>query len=92
MKRTGILLLGLALTAAGCVELPIRMDPKPPTAPESTPAAIELPPVTAEQVNEENAPKVLTALRDELDRSTNERPVVEPPPPPPKTGPRYRGN
>lgn len=72
MKRTGILLLALALTATGCVELPIRPDAKPPRpadAPALVPAA---PPVTPEMVNDNNAPQMLRALRNEMDRAADE--------------------
>jgi hypothetical protein len=74
MKRTITLMLGLALTATGCIELPIRMDAKPqPVVETKTPAPMALPPVAPEQVSEENAPKVLRSLREELDRAANER-------------------
>ena len=74
MKRIGMLMLGVALAATGCVELPIRMDPKPRPAVESpAPAPTGLPPVTPEQVSDENAPNVLRSLREELDHAANER-------------------
>ena len=78
MRRIGTLLMALALTATGCVELPIRMTPEgqhPAKAPPLVPA--EAPPVTPEQVNDANAPRVLNALRDELDRAAAERPAAD---------------
>ena len=82
MKRIGMLMLGLALTATGCVELPIRMDAKPrPVVESPPPAPMALPPVAPEQVSEENATKVLRSLREELDRAANEQTqTVEPRP------------
>jgi hypothetical protein len=82
MKRTAILLLGLALTAAGCVELPTWTETKRPPVKESTPLVpMDPPPVAPEQVSETNAPKVLDSLREEMDRAANERtPGVEPKP------------
>jgi hypothetical protein len=75
MKRTGILLLALALTAAGCVELPKWTETKPPPAKDTTPLVpITPPPVRPEQVNDANALQMLNALRDELDRAGNEPP------------------
>jgi hypothetical protein len=74
MKRMGILVLGLALTTVGCVELPTWTDAKPHPVTESTPLVpMEPAPVAPEQVSDDNAPKVLNSLREELDRSANER-------------------
>lgn len=77
MKRT--LLLVLVLTATGCIELPIRPEPdakfmkttKTSEVKESTPAGAvrEAPAVAPEQVNDANAPQMLDALREELDRA-----------------------
>ncbi len=80
MKRMMILLL--TLTVTGCIELPIRPEPdakfmkpaKPaPDAKEPTlPPMAEAPPVAPDQVNDANAPKVLEALREELDRAATQ--------------------
>jgi hypothetical protein len=76
MKRTMLLLL--VLTATGCIELPIRPEPdakfmkktKSADAKESAPAPVkEAPPVAPEQVNDANAPQMLDALREEIDRA-----------------------
>ena len=76
MKRALILLL--VLSAAGCIELPLRPEPtatfgKAPKAPEVkviAPAPVmEAPPVSPDQVNDASAPKVLDALRQEMDRA-----------------------
>ena len=53
MKRAGSLLLALALASAGCVEMPMWTDAKPPMKePVFTP---EPPPVRPDQVNDANA-------------------------------------
>ena len=80
MKRTGILLMALCLSAVGCVELPIRMETKPPAREAAPVVRVEAPPVRPEQVNDADAPRVLNALRDELDRAANE-PATSPPNP-----------
>jgi hypothetical protein len=76
MKR--MMLLLLVLTATGCIELPIRPEPdakfmkttKPADAKESAPMPVkEAPPVAPEQVNDANAPQMLDALREEIDRA-----------------------
>ncbi len=73
MKRSGSLLLALALAATGCVELPIRPETKPaPAAKEAPRFTVEPPEVRPEQVNDGNARQALDALRDELDRAGSE--------------------
>ena len=72
MKRTGILLLALALTATGCVEIPTRTDSKPPAGESAPLVPVDPPPVRPDQVNDANAKQTLGALRDELDRAANE--------------------
>ena len=72
MKRIGILLAALALTAAGCIELPIRPEVKPPAVEAAPLVPVEPPPVQPDQVNDASAPQALNALRDELDRAANE--------------------
>ena len=72
MKRTGILLLALALAATGCVELPTWTETKPPAKEPAPLVPVEPPPVQADQVNDGNAAQALNALRDELDRAANE--------------------
>jgi hypothetical protein len=76
MKRTLFLLL--VLSATGCIELPLRPEPtatfgKAPKAPEikaTVPEPVtEAPPVSPDQVNDASAPKVLDALRQEMDRA-----------------------
>ncbi len=76
MKWAGILLLTLAFTAAGCVEMPMWTDTKPPPK-EPTRFTPEPPEVRPEQVNDSNAHQALDALRDELDHAANE-PAPEP--------------
>jgi len=80
MKRTMLLLL--VLTATGCFELPIRPEPdakfmkttKTSDVKESMPAPVkETPPVAPEQVTDANAPQMLDALREEMDRAATER-------------------
>lgn len=74
MKRLGTLLLALALTTTGCVELPTWADTKGKHAAEAPPLVpVEAPPVTPDQVHDDNAPRVLSALRDELDRAADQR-------------------
>ncbi len=74
MNRMKTLLLALTLTATGCVELPIRMETKKPHPAEPTPLVpVERPPVTPDLVSDDNAPKMLNALREELDRSADEQ-------------------
>ena len=73
MKRTGSLLLALALASVGCVELPIRPETKPaPTAKESARFTPEPTAVRPEQVNDGNARQALDGLRNELDRAADE--------------------
>ena len=72
MNRMKTLLLALTLTATGCVELPIKMETKPHPAEPPPLVPVERPPVTPDQVNDDNAPRVLSALRDELDRAADE--------------------
>jgi hypothetical protein len=80
MKRAGTLLLALALTATGCVELPTWTETKPPPAKDTTPLVpLDAPPVQPEQVNDGNARQMLDALRNELDRAANE-PAMRPNP------------
>jgi hypothetical protein len=81
MKRAGTLLLALALTATGCVELPKWTETKPqPPAKESTLLVPTEPPVLPEQVNDGNAHQALDALRNELDRAANDpAPSMRPP-------------
>ncbi len=77
MKR--MMLILLILTTTGCIELPIRPEPnakfmKPSKAPDadapiSTTPVVEAPAVAPEQVSDGNAPQVLNALRDEMDRA-----------------------
>lgn len=75
MKRTGILLLALALTA-GCVEMPMQPDVKPSAKESALLVPVEPPPVRPDQVNDADAQKTLDALRNELDRAANEPPAV----------------
>ena len=72
MKRMGVLLMALALAATGCVELPQWTETKARHA-DAPPVRVEAPPVTADQVNDANAPRVLNALRDELDRAGDDK-------------------
>jgi len=72
MKRTGILLLALALTATGCLEIPTQPDMKPPARESAPLVSVNPPPVKPEQVNDANARQSLDALRGELDRAANE--------------------
>ena len=57
MKRSGSLLLALALAATGCVELPIRPETKPGRAAKEAPRFTVEPPEVRrpEQVNDGNA-------------------------------------
>jgi len=74
MNRMKTLLLTLALTATGCVELPIKMETKGSHPADPPPlVSVDRPPVTPDQVSDDNAPRVLNALRDELDRAADER-------------------
>jgi hypothetical protein len=81
MKRIACLLLGIALTGTGCLN--VQNVPPPPPA---TPVAPPPPPVLPGQVTEGNAAQVLQALNDELDRAAGETtagPATPPPAPPP---------
>ncbi|HBI43064.1 MAG TPA: hypothetical protein DDY78_09440 [Planctomycetales bacterium] len=80
MKRTILFLL--VLTATGCVELPIRPEPnatykkatKAPAPEAAMPKPVMgLPSVAPDQVSDDNAPQVLDALREEMDRAASER-------------------
>jgi hypothetical protein len=81
MKR--MMLLLLVLTATGCIELPIRPEPdakfmkttKTSDVKEAKLPPVKEPPAVApEQVNDANAPQMLDALREEMDRAAAERP------------------
>jgi hypothetical protein len=72
MKRIACLLLGLALTGTGCLGVQ-NLEPQPPTP---APAPPPPPPVLPGQVTEANAPQVLQALSDEIDRAAAEPPVT----------------
>ncbi|HVS39309.1 MAG TPA: hypothetical protein VMS17_27375 [Gemmataceae bacterium] len=69
MKWAATLILALALTVTGCVELPMTMDAKPPPSRKETPPTPAEPPVLPEQVSDGNAHAALDALRRELDRA-----------------------
>ena len=80
MKR--MMLLLLVVTATGCIELPIRPEPdakfmkttKPADVKEPAPALVkEAPAVAPDQVNDANAPQMLDALREEIDRAATQR-------------------
>ena len=84
MKRTILLLLVLT---TGCIELPIRPEPdakfmkptKTSDAKEPTPEFVrEAPAVAPEQVSDANAPQMLEALREELDRAAVRSPEPKP--------------
>lgn len=67
MKWTaGLLLLGLT-ASTGCVTLPLSWQKAKPS-PAPAPALQNVEPVTADQVNADNANDKAQALRDELDR------------------------
>jgi hypothetical protein len=72
MKQTGIVLLALALTATGCVEMQTQTDVKQPLKESAPLVPVEAPPVRPDQVNDANARQSLDTLRDELDRAANE--------------------
>jgi hypothetical protein len=81
MKWTGTILLALALTITGCVELPIRPDVKPPPSANGSATLVPMapPPVRPDQVNDGDARPALDALRGELDRAANEPAQVQAP-------------
>jgi hypothetical protein len=80
MKRIACLLLGVALTGTGCLNVQ-NVAPPPPPPPVAPPP----PPVLPGQVSDANAGQVLQALSDELDRAAGQAPAgpATPPPAPP---------
>jgi hypothetical protein len=76
MKRIACLLLVAALAGNGCLGMQHVEAPPPPP-----PVAPPPPPVLPGQATEANAPQVIQALSDELDRAGTEG--VTPPPAPP---------
>ena len=78
MKRIACLLLGAAIAGNGCLGVQhIEVSPPPAAHVEPPP-----PPVLPGQVTEANAPQVLQALSDELDRAVAESAPPAPAPPP----------
>ncbi len=69
MNRAGTLILALALTVTGCVELPKTAEMKAPPKEAKPAAVVDAPPVLPEQVEDGNARQALDALRDELNRA-----------------------
>jgi hypothetical protein len=86
MKRIACLLLGVALAGTGCLNVQnLEVQPAAPA-----PAPPPPPPVMPGQITEANAPEVLQALTEELDRAATEpvTPGVPPAPPGPAVTPR----
>lgn len=87
MKKCWYLVLLIAWTGAGCLELPKWHQEKPPPAPaKPTPPPAQKGPtslVAPDQVNEVNARKMGLRLWDELDRDS-QSPPEDPTPPPAK--------
>ncbi len=69
MKRIACLLPGVVLALAGCVGV---QHVEPALVPAKAPAEPPPPPVLPGQVTEANAPEVIQALGEELDRATAE--------------------
>ncbi len=79
MKPIACLLLGAALAGSGCLGVQhLDVPPAVPAAPEAPPP----PPVLPGQVTEANAPQLLQALGEELDRVSAEVPPAPPGPAP----------
>jgi hypothetical protein len=82
MKRTGCLLLALALAGPGCLHLPSTHEEavrKPPVEREVEPPPP--PAVLPDQVTESNAADITRALQAEIERAAAERPTVTAPTP-----------
>ena len=87
MKTAGCTILLVALSLTGCEPLPVRPEPQPPPPPAAPVAArpVRKPaPVTAAQVNTDNAHQIVSALAEELDREEVEAapPELSPAPTP----------
>jgi len=75
MKFLGGCILCLALTATGCVEMPLWKESNPVPPPAAKPKHA-VPAVTADEIDETNAHAKAQALWDELDRDLTCRCII----------------
>jgi hypothetical protein len=76
MKNACWSLMLAACAAAGCITLPsFKSNDKPDPAPHVSKPARPAPPVTEDQVTEDNVREKFAALRAELDREAEGEPV-----------------
>jgi hypothetical protein len=81
MKQIACMLLGIILACTGCLGVQhVDTQALPPPAPVEPPPP---PPVLPGQTTETNAPQVLQALTEELDRASADTPAPPAPAPPP---------
>jgi hypothetical protein len=91
MKRGAwVLLLSAAAGGAGCFPADAWLTPPPPTPRAEALPLPTRPPVGPDEVTDTNAPDILHALSDELDRENGARPADAAPPPPAAPQPSRR--